>query len=93
MAKNISTLLRELTDVAFIFRTRFKNSLVGLYEAYGQMLDDQHEFDHILNVATKEKFSCLVYMARKETADESYFSFRAPEGDPKFTLRFTPVEF
>jgi len=91
--KNISTLLRELTDVAFIFRTRFHNSLKSLYEAYGQMLDDQDEFEYILNEATKEKHACLCYMSRKETADESYFSYQAPPKDPEFKLRFNAIQF
>ena len=91
--KNISTLLRELTDVAFIFRTRFKNSQVSLYEAFGQMLDDQDEFNEVLNEATKDKYACLVYLARKEEKEESYMSFQAPPDDIKFKLRFEPVAF
>jgi ABC-type dipeptide/oligopeptide/nickel transport system ATPase component len=91
--KNISTLLRELTDVAFIFRTRFKNSKESLYNAYGQLLDSQDEFDEVLNEATKEKHSCLCYQARKEYKEESYCSFQAPPDDLNFKLKFIPVSF
>lgn len=93
MVKNVSTLLRELTDVAFIFRTRFHNSLKSLYESFGQLLEDQDEFNEMLNLATKEQHACLVYMARKETADESYFSYKAPPKDPEFKLRYNPIQF
>ena len=93
MVRNISTLLRELTDVAFIFRTRFKNSLESLYNAYGQLLENENEFNQVLNTATKEKFSCLVYKARKEDKEESYSSFQAPKDDLKYKLKFEPVAF
>ena len=93
MVRNISTLLRELTDVAFIFRTRFKNSIECLYNAYGQLLDNQDEFSQVLNTATKETFSCLVYKARKEYKEESYSSFQAPKIDVKYKLKFEPVAF
>ena len=91
--KNVSTLLRELTDVAFIFRTRFKNSMESLYNAYGQLLENQDEFNQVLNTATKEQFSCLVYKARKEHKEESYSSFQAPKDDVKYKLKFEPVAF
>jgi hypothetical protein len=64
-----------------------------LYNAYGQLLDNQDEFNQVLNTATKEQFSCLVYKARKEHKEESYSSFQAPTDDIKFKLKFEPVAF
>jgi hypothetical protein len=93
MVRNISTLLRELTDVAFVFRTRFKNSLESLYNAYGQLLENQDEFSELLNTATREQYSCLVYKARKEEKEDSYSSYQAPKDDLNFKLKFEPVSF
>ena len=72
--KNVSPLLRELTDLAFIFRS--KNTRIALYEAFGQMLDNQDEFEYILDQATKEKHASLVYNANKSTPEEAYLSFK-----------------
>lgn len=88
MVKNVSSLLRELTDIAFIFKTRFKNTRVALYEAFGQMLESQKEFNELLESATEEKHSCLVYYADKDDPADAYFAFKAPPNDPPFLLKF-----
>jgi hypothetical protein len=94
MVKNVSTLLRELTNYAFIFRTRFKNSLVSLYEAFGQLCESQEEFNEMLKEATKEKHACLFYNAQKEEVDDAYLSFKVDESNVKdFKLEFEPVTF
>lgn len=93
MVRNTPTLVRELTDYAFIFKTRFKNSLVSLYEAFGQMLESQEEFNRLLEEATKEQYTALMYDANKETAEEAYTPFRCDQKDIKFKLDFEPVSF
>jgi len=88
MVKNISTLLRELVDVAFIFKSKFKNTRTSLYEAFGQSLESQDEFDDVLEKATKERHACLVYKANEEKVQDMYLSFKCPGNDPKFKLKF-----
>jgi ABC-type dipeptide/oligopeptide/nickel transport system ATPase component len=91
--KNISTLIRELTDYAFLFRTRFKNSQVSLFEAFGQLCDDQDEFNEILEEATKEEHSCLLYIAEAEDKSDAYVSYKAPGKSPDVKIDFIPIEF
>ena len=88
MVKNISTLLRELVDVAFVFKSKFKNTRESLYEAFGQSLKDQNEFNEVMEKATKEKHACLVYKANEEKVQDMYLSFKCPGNDPKFKLKF-----
>ena len=60
-------------------------------------LDEQivkfNMLNEVLNEATKDKYACLMYLARKEEKEESYMSFQAPPDDIKFKLRFEPVAF
>lgn len=93
MVKNVSTLLRELTDYAFIFRTRFKNSLVSLYESFGQLLEDQDEFNEYLKQATEEKHACLLYIANAKNKEEAYISYKSNADNSEFHLDFIPVSF
>lgn len=93
LVKNVSTLLRELTRTAFIFKTRFKNSQVALFESFGQLCESQDEFNQMLDDATKDKYSCLVYMADKESKEESYISFKCSGDDETFKLKFNPIRF
>ena len=88
MVKNVSPLLRELTDLAFIFKSKFKNTKEALYDAFGQMLDNQDEFNRVLDQATEEKHASLVYNANKSTPEEAYLSFKCSGDDVKFKLKF-----
>jgi hypothetical protein len=92
MVKNISTLLRELTDYAFIYKTKFKNTRESLYSAFGQMFDDEKEFYRILDEAVKVQHSALVYRANENTVDTAYTAFKASGKDKKFMLKFEPVK-
>jgi len=88
MVRSISTLLRELADVAFIFKSKFKNTRTSLYEAFGQSLESQDEFDDVLERATKERRACLVYKANEDKIEDAYLSFKCPGDDHKFKLKF-----
>ena len=52
------------------------------------MLDNQDEFEYILDQATKEKHASLVYNANKSTPEEAYLSFKCSGDDVKFKLKF-----
>jgi hypothetical protein len=87
-AKSVSTCLRECTNVAFIYNSKFKNSLKALYEAYGQLYASYDDFVERFQTITKEKFTCMVYHADIDELEDNYVSFKAPEVLPKFKLRY-----
>lgn len=89
----LGTLLREMTDYGFLFKSRFRNTKESLYNAFGQQLKNQEEFNYYLEEATKEKHSCLLYVADKNTVEEAYSSFMAPSDDKPFKLKYTPIKF
>jgi hypothetical protein len=82
------TLLREITDIAFMFKTVQKNSIVGLFDSYGGMLDNLEQFKSMLFNATKEPFHCLCFKNNKDTVQESYCEFVADPISQDFSLKF-----
>ena len=93
MVKNISTLLRELADYAFIFKTKFKNSRIALYESFGQMLDNQDMFNSYLDKATEQQYHCLLYNANTDNKAESYHIYSADSKQKDFKLNFKSIKF
>ena len=91
MVKVVSTTLRELTNHAFLFKSQFKNTRQALYEAFGQICEDEKEFLHLYDEAVKEKHACLKYFADGKSMDECYVSYRAPKEDKPFKLKFKVV--
>jgi len=87
-AKSVSTCLRECTNVAFIYNSKFKNSLKALYEAYGQLFKNEQEFVERFQTITKEKFTCMVYKADIDELEDNYVSFKAPEVLKDFKLKY-----
>jgi len=88
-AKNSSTtLMREITNFAFIFRTSFKNSLKSLYEAYGQLTNDYDEFVKLFMDITDEEYCCLMYWNKDRGSKyDSYFKFQAPN-PPEYKINY-----
>jgi hypothetical protein len=87
-AKSTSTTLREITNVAFVFNSKFKSSLKALYEAYGQLFDSYDDFVAEFQRITREKYHCMVYDSSIETVEDNYIDFVAPEHTPEFQLKF-----
>jgi len=87
-AKSVSTCLRECTNVAFIFNSKFKNSLKALYEAYGQLYDDYKEFVEAFHRITGKKFTCMVYDSSEDDIDKNYIEFSAPAKIPDFKVSY-----
>lgn len=92
MVKNVSTLLRELCDHAFLFKSNFKNTRTALYEAFGQICEDEHEFLELYDQAVSVKHSCLHYDANGDTKEEAYTGYKAPAKIKDFELKFKPVQ-
>lgn len=84
----VSTCLRECTNVAFIFNTKFKRSLIGLYEAYGQLFPNQDAFVEYFQQITKQKYTSVVYKADVDELEDNYVSYQAPVNIPTFRLKY-----
>jgi hypothetical protein len=83
-----NTVLREISNYAFLFNTKYINSLKGYHMAFGNLFDDFKEFCAYFQQLTKEKYTCMVYDASKEEKEDNYWSFRAPADVPKFSLKY-----
>lgn len=67
-----STLLREVTNYAIIFNTRFLNSKEFLFKSCGQHFKKADEFYDLLDRATAEKHRALLYDSSKDRIEEAY---------------------
>jgi hypothetical protein len=86
-AKSTSTTVREITNKAFIFNTKYKNSLKGLYESYGGLFDWYDDFCGCLQTVTKQKHHCLVFDNSVDELSENYLDHIAPEHVPEFRVK------
>ena len=84
----ISTVLRECTNLGLIFNTKFKNSLKGLYEAYGQLFDCYDDFVRHFQTITKQRYHCMIYKADEEDIEYNYLDFCAPKEIPQYQLKY-----
>jgi hypothetical protein len=82
-----NTLLREIADYSFMFRTMQKNSIHGLYEAFGQHYDSVDDFKVALMKATEQDYHTMCFVNNRNTIQESYKEFVAKPVD-KFKLKF-----
>jgi hypothetical protein len=85
-ASYVNTLAREQITYAFIFKQQTKNAFEMIYEAIGQAYT-KDEFKEVLNEATKEKYSCLLYIADEEDGKQ-YHTYIAPEKIPSYTFEY-----
>ena len=83
-----STLLRECTNFAVLFNTRFHNSKEFLYKACGGLFKKSEDFFDILEKATSKPHRALFYDSSKDNINDCYFFFTAPSEIPKFELKF-----
>ena len=85
--KGTSTLLRDCTTRALMYRTNFKIAMQGLYDAYGQVFEDYDEFKEHFQAATQEQYHCLVFENNKDSFEETYYGWKAEEV-PDFQLKY-----
>lgn len=70
---NITTLMREITNVAVMFNCKFKNSTKAMYEAYGGAgWDNAKEFDAALRDWCSEDYYCMIYRSGETDRAEMY---------------------
>ncbi len=82
-----STLLRQCVNVAFLYRTVYHDTLYALYESFGGLCDDYHEFSKMFLQVTSEKHTCLMFINDRKSKDESYYSYKADVA-PEFKLKY-----
>jgi len=88
-SRNVSTLLKNCTNYAFMFPQSLKNSIEAMYNAYGQMFENMEEFRAALDACRERKYSCLVFKNNNEatTASQAYCTIKAGEM-PEFKIQF-----
>jgi hypothetical protein len=87
MSKTTSTALREMVNYAFLWNSKFQNSLKA-YEAFGTLYSDKKEFFEDFQRITSEKYTCMVYDANEDDKELNYIPFKFPEHVPEFTLKY-----
>jgi hypothetical protein len=88
MSKTTATALREMVSYAFLFNTKFKNSLKGYYESFGGLFDNYDDFVRHFQKITKQKYHCMVYKADEDEIENNYVDYKAAESIPKFKLKY-----
>lgn len=88
-SRNVSTVLRNNTNFALMWKSPMKNSIQALFASYGQMLDSEADFKKLLMDNGGRQFSALMYRSGYDTIEESYLRINADEPIPKgFKLVF-----
>lgn len=80
--------VRNLASHVLIWRTRGTAQTKQLHTFAGGGCENHKEFKKLLDVATEEPHSCLVYTAAADTREEMYQSFTFQYPIPPFKLRF-----
>lgn len=88
MNKTASTALREMVSYSFLWNTKFKNSLKGYYDAFGQLYDSYDEFVEDFQRITSQKYTCVIYDANCDSLQDNYIAYTAPETIPNFKLTY-----
>ena len=83
-----STLLREVTNYAVLFNTKFANSKDFLWKSCGGLFAKSQDFYDLLDDATREKHRALLYDASEDNPTTAYKYFKAPKDIPEFKLVF-----
>ena len=82
--------MRNQCDLALMWECRFARSRKAYWEAFGTYFAHQEEFERVLDEATKERYSALVYNAYAREPAEMYFCYKAPELSD-FQIKFKPI--
>lgn len=73
-----STLLREQVSYAFIFNTKTKNTIDALYDCFGQLFNSYEEFKQHFLQTSKERYSCMLYIADRDELEHNYYKYMGP---------------
>lgn len=88
-SRNVSTVLRNNTNFALMWKSPMKNSIQALFASYGQMLEKEADFKKLLMDNGGRQYSALMYRSGYDTKEESYLRVNADQEIPKtFKLVF-----
>jgi hypothetical protein len=84
----VSTLYRQMCNVCFMFRTLYKDTIEAYHRAFGALCEDLNEFEKMFLEVTSERHACLMFINDKHSKEDSYYSYKAPNNDSKFKLKY-----
>lgn len=87
---SISTIMREQTTFAFMFRTNNEDSLEALYRAYGGLFENYYTFKYYFQSITDGRlgnYVAMLYMDGEDNLKKNYIPVWAPEQYPLFDIR------
>jgi hypothetical protein len=99
LAQGTSTVVRECTDLAFIFNTSNLDSQKKLYIFYGQQMPGDtvkekfNMFQKVLKDVTQSeeedtKHQCLLFVGNQTSAERSYLAWKADPVEDDFKMKF-----
>ena len=89
LLRGVSTTLREVTTYAILFNSKNKNTLMAVYENFGQLFENFNEFKAYFLNLTNEEFVGMLYMLDEDERELNYLSYLAPSKKPKVVITFS----
>ena len=86
-SKGCSTLLRSVTEIAFMFPSMMQNQLDAMKGAWGGYFKTDAEFKSAMIDVKKRKYACMVYQKSGNSKKECYMSFLVTPA-PDFKMKF-----
>lgn len=84
----VSPLIRQQANYAFIFHHEQKKSIESLFYSFGGSFENEKQFKNFLQDLTKERYHCLVYIKDEYEKDKKYLDYKAPAEIPKIKLKY-----
>lgn len=86
--KSCSTLLRSITDCAFMFPSMMHNQVDAMFRAWGGYFKNPDELREALMKVKKEDHACLLYQKDKKVKEEAYLRFKCTPAPDDFAISF-----
>lgn len=83
----ISTLLRQVCNIACCYRNVYNDNIEGLYKAFGSVMDNYDEFKEAFLNVTSQKYHSLMFCNDKNSKEESYYDYISDLA-PNFKLNY-----
>src|SRR3990167_2805119 len=88
LVRGCGPVFRECVNYAFIWNSKFSNTLKSVYESFGQGYPDFNSFKESFDEITSQKYTCLLFNSDAELLEDQYYAYRAPAEIPNFQLKF-----
>ena len=73
-----NTTMREVCTHAIMFSSKSNNTLVSLYENFGQLFEKFEQFKEEFLKTTKEQYHAMLYLQGEDEIDNNYLSYKCP---------------